>query len=314
MEVIRELLPGIASGGLIVTADSQSAGRGRIDGRTWRGAPGTSMLATIAIPAREADCLPSGRQTFPLKVGLATLAVLTEAYEKSTPVRGVASNTPSGERRKAGSGEIPPDCSESAPLNLFLLKWPNDILGLAPGDGKPDYRKLCGILCESFSGWLLAGIGINMSQGSYPPELAGAATCVDEVVSATLLPRPAAGTDPTTALNQPPSCPESLAAESLARRIADRIVAELRNPAWKSEYEHYLWAKGRRVSFVAGHPERGTALSGTIEGIDGSGDLVLRRDDGETVCYLAGEIASLRLDGASPGGEHESRTTSVVDR
>jgi len=180
------------------------------------------------------------------------------------------------------------------PQRHFLIKWPNDILGLAPQeDGKPDYRKLCGILCESFSGWLLAGIGINISPGSYPQEMAETATCLEEVVSSPRL---------------------SLPAEALARRIADKIVAELRNTAWKSEYEQYLWAKGMRVSFVAGHPERGTTLGGIIEGIDDSGGLVLKRGDGEAISYLAGEIASLRLDGVSRGGAHEARTTSVVDR
>lgn len=52
-----------------------------------------------------------------------------------------------------------------APL---ALKWPNDVLS--------DGRKLAGILCERDGDNVIAGIGINVNQTSFPPEIAARAT------------------------------------------------------------------------------------------------------------------------------------------
>jgi BirA family biotin operon repressor/biotin-[acetyl-CoA-carboxylase] ligase len=63
---------------------------------------------------------------------------------------------------------------EDATAAGALIKWPNDVLA-------KDGRKVAGILCEGASGsgsaWIVAGIGINVSQnpGHFGPELSGAA-------------------------------------------------------------------------------------------------------------------------------------------
>ncbi|TXT50394.1 MAG: hypothetical protein FD137_332, partial [Spirochaetes bacterium] len=49
-----------------VLADRQSAGRGRIAGRTWEAAPGKALLLTLALKDSEAS-FPA----LPLKAGLA---------------------------------------------------------------------------------------------------------------------------------------------------------------------------------------------------------------------------------------------------
>ncbi len=48
------------------------------------------------------------------------------------------------------------------------VKWPNDVL--AGG------RKLCGILCELNGDCVIAGIGLNVNQTEFPPEIAERAT------------------------------------------------------------------------------------------------------------------------------------------
>ena len=48
------------------------------------------------------------------------------------------------------------------------LKWPNDVL--AGG------RKLAGILCERQDDWVIVGVGVNVRQTAFPPELAARAT------------------------------------------------------------------------------------------------------------------------------------------
>jgi BirA family biotin operon repressor/biotin-[acetyl-CoA-carboxylase] ligase len=127
----------------VVVADQQLAGRGR-RGRTWRAPAGTSLLASIIVRPR----LPQSR--------LATLS-LTTAVAAAEALRRVA-------RVDA------------------RLKWPNDVLVSG--------RKIAGILLESrLSGAAgatepaasvvtIIGVGINVGQREFPPDLAAGATSV----------------------------------------------------------------------------------------------------------------------------------------
>ena len=345
MEVIRQLLPNGKEKtqengrGVIVTADFQREGRGRIEGRAWRAAPGTAMLATIAIP-QEASQSPvvqdglSKSQVFPLLAGLAVHSVLQEVFETQL-VRAQSSpmdlTVDLGVDLTVRQGV---DLTKRTPDRIprpFLLKWPNDILGFAPGKGSfvaptpesisrgpvscgpvsrgPIYKKLSGILCEAIPGWFLAGIGLNLVEGSYPEELKDRATSLAEVLKASLkafLKAPNNAADKANGGSVPAFVPSFVPAlESpdptmdlssyLARRIAQKIADELQNPFWKEEYEKNLWAKGARVSFVGGHPERSEVLDGVVEGIDEEGCLILALANGEKRRFLAGEIASLEV-------------------
>lgn len=53
------------------------------------------------------------------------------------------------------------------------LKWPNDLV-----IGRP-WRKLAGILCESVGPSTVIGIGINLRDAAYPPELRERATSIE---------------------------------------------------------------------------------------------------------------------------------------
>ena len=55
-----------------------------------------------------------------------------------------------------------------SPFAALSLKWPNDVLA--------DGRKLAGILCERHGDNVIAGIGLNVNQTSFPPEIAERAT------------------------------------------------------------------------------------------------------------------------------------------
>lgn len=143
MDVAKSLIAREANSRLIVMADAQTAGRGRIAGRSWEAGPGTSLLMTLCLKGDY-----SAAEAPSLRIGLAVHDVLS----KYAPAR-------------------------------ILIKWPNDILGLSPiEDGaQPGFRKLGGILCETTAGWLLAGIGINLRKESYPDALKEKATSLDEV-------------------------------------------------------------------------------------------------------------------------------------
>ncbi len=314
MEVIRQLLPKSKGKtqenerGVIVTAGFQREGRGRVEGRVWRAAPRTAMLATIAFPqgALQGELqddlqgippqsIPVRSQVFPLLTGLAVHSVLYETF--GTQFARVI-DTPSQTR------------TEQMP-RPFLVKWPNDILGFASGKGTSgvevpksipgsalygslSYKKLGGILCEAIPGWFLAGIGLNLLEGSYPEELKAKAVCLSEVLEAfyeacngiSRAPEMGISVSPDPAMDLP---------SYLACQIADKIVEELQNPFWKQQYEENLWAKGARVSFVVGHPDRGDSLTGVVEGIDQAGCLILALPNGEKRHFLAGEITSLEV-------------------
>ncbi len=113
--------------GLVVTADHQSAGRGRLD-RAWVAVPGESLLASLSVEVAAGDA-----PLLPLAAGLA----LAEAVEAVAGIQ-------------------------------VLLKWPNDLV--------VDERKLAGVLCEAMPGApgstvAVVGMGCNVRQTSFPPEL-----------------------------------------------------------------------------------------------------------------------------------------------
>ena len=55
-----------------------------------------------------------------------------------------------------------------SPFAALSLKWPNDVL--CGG------RKLAGILCERHGDNVIAGVGLNINQTKFPPEIASRAT------------------------------------------------------------------------------------------------------------------------------------------
>jgi BirA family biotin operon repressor/biotin-[acetyl-CoA-carboxylase] ligase len=135
--------------GLVVAADTQSAGRGRL-GRTWHSPPGAGLYFSILLrPARPPVEIP------PLTL-LAGAAV----------ARGLAALGP-----------------EVAPR----LKWPNDVLlAESAGGGGGAYRKVAGILTEMTTegervGQVVVGVGLNVNTLELPEDLAARATSLRRV-------------------------------------------------------------------------------------------------------------------------------------
>jgi len=147
MDMARTLIGSLADSGLIVLADMQTGGRGRLEGRTWEGARGSSLFMTLCL---KGDF--SASRALPLRIGLAVHEVL----------------------------------SASALSSVFGIKWPNDIMGRNPSrpgsQGFLGFGKLGGILCETAGQWLLAGIGINLRKSAYSPLLGASATSLEEVL------------------------------------------------------------------------------------------------------------------------------------
>jgi BirA family biotin operon repressor/biotin-[acetyl-CoA-carboxylase] ligase len=132
--------------GLVVLAESQTGGRGRL-GRSWHSPPGTNLTFSVLLrPVRP----PAEVPPLTLLAGAAVAAAL------------------------APLGVVP------------RLKWPNDVQliqaeGMGTLPGFPSTRKIAGILTEMATegdrvGHVVVGVGLNVNDTTLPPELAGRAT------------------------------------------------------------------------------------------------------------------------------------------
>jgi BirA family biotin operon repressor/biotin-[acetyl-CoA-carboxylase] ligase len=163
---------------------------------------------------------------------------------------------------------------------LLRIKWPNDLLILLPSGA----RKAAGILAESDGSVLFTGIGVNLCQGDFPPELRRKATSLRLSLRELGL-------------------EEGLEGEprfSLLERILAFLHRELAGPeagesglpgGWRRRLEERLYLKGERVRFIAGPADSGQAVEGRLLGIGPGGELLILPDGGsETRAFIAGEL------------------------
>ena len=150
------------------------------------------------------------------------------------------------------------------------IKWPNDILVAE--------KKLCGILAETVetpaSRAVVIGIGINLTQSAFPPELETIATSVETATGVTpeltsllgaLVPELAAHYD---VLNEP-----------------DGAAEIIRLWCARSSY-----CEGKRIRVTDGSD----TLVGTTRGLERDGALRVETDDGEIKVLRAGDVSSVR--------------------
>ncbi len=221
----RHLIDLAASGapeGLVVYADHQTAGRGRM-GRRWDAPPGAALLVSVLL--RPVDLAPE-------RLHLVTAAVALAARDACVELAGFR-----------------PD-----------LKWPNDLL---VGD-----RKLAGILATAAPGWVVVGMGMNLSAA---PEGA--------VAAADLAGRPVRRDGLLVAL-----------LEGLERWVVD----------WERVAAAY-----RRDCATVGRPVRVQLTDATLTGravaVDADGRLVVGTAHGE-VRVAAGDVVHLRPDADRASG------------
>jgi BirA family transcriptional regulator, biotin operon repressor / biotin---[acetyl-CoA-carboxylase] ligase len=145
------------------------------------------------------------------------------------------------------------------------LRWPNDVL--------IGSKKCAGILtvleASNYGSAIIAGIGINVNHSSFPDELAGIATSL----------RLASGRTNSR---------ERLVVELLA--TVDAYCDLLENQG----REAVIDAFARASSYVSGRrvcvDQDGSTLRGTTAGLNDSGFLILRADDGSDSLIVAGGV------------------------
>jgi len=150
------------------------------------------------------------------------------------------------------------------------IKWPNDLLS--------DERKICGILAEAIETpagrAVIVGIGINLTQNAFPPELENIATSVSQT-SVRQPEREAI----LAALLQALTRWYSLLHENNGR---EKIIA-----AWCNRSSY---ACGRFVQVSNGDE----VWQGTTSGVERDGALRLSTATGEIKLVRAGDVSSVR--------------------
>jgi BirA family transcriptional regulator, biotin operon repressor / biotin---[acetyl-CoA-carboxylase] ligase len=137
------------------------------------------------------------------------------------------------------------------------LRWPNDVM--------IGSRKVAGILVQLVDGRAVAGIGINVNHPAFPAPLADEATSLrlasGKAVSSTVL------------------------LIALLRAI-DNFAAEDTETILRLFTRASSYAAGRRVTVAL----PGETIAGTTRGLDASGFLIVRKDDGTDTLILAGGV------------------------
>jgi BirA family biotin operon repressor/biotin-[acetyl-CoA-carboxylase] ligase len=141
------------------------------------------------------------------------------------------------------------------------VRWPNDLL-IAN-------RKCAGILTVTEGSAAIVGIGINVNQEAFPPDLAGMATSL----------RIAAGRTHSR---------EQLLVQLLTAldRWKMALAVNGLTPILGAFSAVSSYVRGRRVSAEEG-------ITGVTAGLDPHGFLLVRRDNGEVVKILAGGVRPL---------------------
>lgn len=258
MDESRALAAEGAVAGTLVVADRQTLGRGRGQARRWEAEAGEALLCTLLLRYPSLARMP---KALTLRLGLAV--------------------------RRAILSMLP----ELA--GRLLVKWPNDVM--------LDGRKCCGILCEGSDGRVHAGIGLNLLQASFPPPLADTATSVLLATG-----RKLERWELLRALLR--ECAPFIegAAEALEGGAAvDGAEAGTMDGAedaratpedWKAELESCLYRRGERVRFAPGAADSGQYISGTLEGVDEEGRLLIREDGADAArAFISGECLFISL-------------------
>ena len=235
LEAARQALAG-GSEGLCIVANEQTAGRGRLQ-RQWISPKGAGLYFSILLKPR------IDQRTWPLITLMAAIAVndaLLEACALQTDI-----------------------------------KWPNDIL--------VNNRKLCGILAETSETGegsstsnrsVILGIGINLTNAAFPPELRETATSVDAATgkSASL-----------EVLLQ--ALIKSLERHYMILQSPNGVETTIRSWSQRSTY-----AEGKKIVVSNGNE----GFEGITRGLESDGALRLETATGEMRIVRAGDVSVVR--------------------
>jgi len=243
--------------GLVLTAEEQVAGRGRL-GRTWVSPPRSALMFSLLLRPHQ---VPVARRGWlPLLTGVAVAEAVNEA---------------------TGLG--------------VRLKWPNDLLvrdpatsgNASPGNASPADAKLAGILAEASADAIVTGVGLNVSTtpDELPPPGPGA------------LPAASLRSAINRAMpGHPTPDREVLLAAILASFEAwyQRWRQAEGDPGASGLHPAYTHLSGTIGRPVRAELPGSQLLSGLAVGVDSDGRLLVRGPSGTEVPVAAGDVLHLR--------------------
>jgi len=157
------------------------------------------------------------------------------------------------------------------------IKWPNDVIA--------NEKKLCGILAETVEtpkgGAVVVGIGINLTEDSFPSELKDVATSVDAVAAS-----------PANLELLMESLVNALSNQYRNLRMQDGITNLVNDWCVRSSY-----CAGKKIRVTDG----GVSFVGTTRGIEKDGALIVETDAGELKVIRAGDVSSVRAFSSAQG-------------
>jgi len=190
------------------------------------------------------------------------------------------------------SAKIVAEVLEETSSIPIYIKWPNDLVCDRTNTNR--YRKIGGILCEtkytnsllhSEPKYLIIGIGLNINQTSFPPEIPDATSLKQELTT-------------IKNIKQDVNCGEIL------YKIIDKLSVTL------AFYQNSLITKTvddfrkdllidiKKRSIIIGKKikvmRRLQAVSGTVLDIDEYGRLVLRTDSSRIVVFDSGRVVKIK--------------------
>jgi BirA family biotin operon repressor/biotin-[acetyl-CoA-carboxylase] ligase len=219
-----ELIAELEEQGLVVWAEHQSAGRGRTAGRPWSDAAGKDLCFTLV---RRFKALPP---ILTLRIGLAV----------AQTIDGLAAEQKAGVEVK--------------------VKWPNDVM--------LNGKKTCGILTEAAvrasAATAYIGVGLNMGQTAFPPELRATSLALEGV---------------------------GAEREALLKALLRTIDAVLGLPPEEivEAVNVRLYKKDEIISFRPGAANSGELVTGRLVGISSNGGIIIN-SGGKKETFINGEI------------------------
>jgi BirA family biotin operon repressor/biotin-[acetyl-CoA-carboxylase] ligase len=152
------------------------------------------------------------------------------------------------------------------------IKWPNDILA--------NGRKLCGILAETvetpMGRAVVVGIGINLTDKSFPSELDQVATSIEAATG---------------------EIPDRETVHNSLRRAFTSQYEVLSQPAGPDEIiaewsANSSYAKGKQIQVI----ESNETFAGVTRGLERDGALRVETGNGKVRIVRAGDVSSVRAD------------------
>lgn len=219
-EDVKEAARSGAPDGMVVTAEHQTGGKGRL-GRSWDSPQNGGLYFTILLRGAH---LPQAVTMVPLLSGFAVCTALRKSFSADA-----------------------------------RIKWPNDVV--------IGSRKVCGILCEggtdaSGNSWAISGIGVNVNNPAFPPELQKRATSLLLETG-----------------QQYTRC-------AVLQRILEKMEPLLESGSLPESYAPLCVSLGRQVSYFRGKQK----YTGTACSITPAGELLVRLPDGQTETVNSGEV------------------------